>query len=42
MKYKPELNTIYHRKVNRVKCEGKSETALCVSSDRNVLLHPLS
>lgn len=42
MKYKPELNTIYHRKVNTVKCEGKRETALRVSRDRNVFLHPLS
>jgi hypothetical protein len=41
MKYRPELNTIYHSKVNSVKCGGKSETALGVSTDRNVLLHPL-
>lgn len=37
MKYRPELNTIYHSKVNSVKCEGRSETALGVSTDRNVL-----
>jgi hypothetical protein len=30
VKYKPELNTIYHRKVNTVKCEGRRETALYV------------
>jgi hypothetical protein len=42
MKCKPELNTIYHSKVNTVKCEGKSEKALSVSADKNVLFHPLS
>ena len=41
MKYRPELNTIYHSKVNSVKCVGKSDSALGVSTDRNVLLHPL-
>lgn len=44
MKCKPELYTVYHSKVNTVKCEGRRERwhSLCVSTDRNVLFHPLS